>query len=194
MNVYDFDGTIYNGDSTVDFFLYAVKRNPSVLLYLPKQAWGFVLYGTKRIDKTRLKEYFFCFLPTINAEELTESFWDQNQNKICDWYLKQQQQDDIIISASPKFLLQPICSKLGISRLIASEVDPQTGMFTGENCRGQEKVRRLEAAYNVNHIDGFYSDSHFDLPLAKIADKAFLVEKGMVKEWNADLVHHRNDN
>ena len=38
MNVYDFDGTIYDGDSTVDFFLHALKRNPSVLLHLPKQA------------------------------------------------------------------------------------------------------------------------------------------------------------
>lgn len=184
MNVYDFDGTIYNSDSTVDFFLYALKRNPAVLLYLPKQAWGFILYGVKRIDKTKLKEYFFSFLPVINTEELTESFWNQNQDKIFDWYLKQQKQDDIIISASPKFLLQPICSRLGIRHLIASEVDPDTGMFTGENCRGREKVQRLTSEYNVTHIDNFYSDSHSDLPLAQIADKAFFVTKGKLSEWD----------
>ncbi len=183
MNVYDFDGTIYNGDSTVDFFMYALKRNPSVLLYLPKQAWGFILYGAKRIDKTKLKEYFFSFLAAINTEDLAESFWNQNQHKILDWYLKQQNEDDIIISASPKFLLQPICNRLGIRYLIASEVDPGNGMFTGENCRGIEKVQRLASEYNVTHIDNFYSDSLSDLPLAKIADKAFLVDKGMVNEW-----------
>ena len=183
MNVYDFDGTIYNGDSTVDFFLYVVKRKPSALLHLPKQAWGFVLYGMKRIDKTKLKEYFFSFLPAINTEELAESFWNQNQDKIFDWYLNQQKQDDIVISASPTFLLQPICNRLGIRCLIASEVDPKTGMFTGENCRGPEKVQRLASEYNVTHIDNFYSDSCSDLPLAKIADKAFLVEKGTVREW-----------
>ena len=183
MNVYDFDGTIYNGDSTVDFFLYVLKRDPSVLLHLPKQAWGFVLYGTKRIDKTKFKEYFFCFLRSINTKELVESFWNQNQHKIFDWYLKQQKKDDIIISASPKFLLQPICNRLGIRHLIASEVDPGNGMFTGENCRGSVKVQRLESEYNVTHIDIFYSDSHSDLPLAKIANKAFLVDKGMVREW-----------
>ena len=183
MNVYDFDGTIYNGDSTVDFFMYVLKREPSVLLHFPKQAWGFVLYGTKRIDKTKLKEYFFCFLRSINTKELVESFWNQNQHKIFDWYLKQQKKDDIIISASPKFLLQPICNRLGIRHLIASEVDPGNGMFTGENCRGPEKVQRLESEYNVTHIDNFYSDSHSDLPLAKNADKAFLVDKGIVREW-----------
>lgn len=184
MNVYDFDGTIYNGDSTVDFFLYALKRNPSVLLYLPKQTWGFVLYGTKCIDKTNLKEYFFSFLTAINTENLVESFWNQNLHKIFDWYIKQQREDDIIISASPRFLLQPICNRLGIRHLIASEVDIKTGMFTGENCRGQEKVQRLESEYNINHIDNFYSDSHSDLPLAKIADKAFFVTKGKLSEWD----------
>lgn len=183
MNVYDFDGTIYDGDSTVDFFLYVVKRKPSVLLYSPKQVWGFILYGAKRIHKTKLKEYFFCFLPAINTEELTESFWNRNQGKIFDWYLNQQEQDDIVISASPQFLLLPICNRLKIRHVIASEVNPETGMFTGKNCRAQEKVRRLEMEYNVTHIDKFYSDSYSDLSLAKIANKPFLVKKGVVTEW-----------
>lgn len=189
MNVYDFDGTIYDGDSTVDFFLFALKRQPSLLRFVPKQAWGFLLYGTKRIDKTKLKEYFFSFLPAIDAGELTEAFWDRNEGKILDWYLMQQKPDDIIISASPAFLLQPICGRLGIKCLIASEVDPKTGAFTGENCRGPEKVRRLEAEFHVTHIDSFYSDSQSDLPLAQIANKAFLVEKGAVKDWKGGHDH-----
>ena len=183
MNVYDFDGTIYDGDSSVDFFLYALKRKPSLLRYAPRQAWGFLLCGLKRISKTRLKEYYFSFLSGFDTEKLTEDFWNQKRHKIYKWYLDQQQPDDIIISASPEFLLQPICRRLGICHLIASEVDPETGMFTGENCRGQEKVQRLESEYNVNHIDAFYSDSLSDWPLAEIADKAFWVDKGIVREW-----------
>ena len=31
MNVYDFDGTIYNGDSTIDFYIYALKSKPSII-------------------------------------------------------------------------------------------------------------------------------------------------------------------
>lgn len=183
MNVYDFDGTIYDGDSSVDFFLYALKRKPSLLRYAPRQAWGFLLCGLKRISKTRLKEYFFSFLSGIDTEKLTEDFWNQKRHKIYKWYLDQQQPDDIIISASPEFLLQPICSRLGICHLIASEIDPETGMFAGENCRGQEKVQQLESEYNVNHIDTFYSDSLSDRPLAEIADKASWVDKGIVREW-----------
>ena len=44
MNVYDFDGTIYDGDSTIDFFFYSLKKKPSLICYLPKQATGFLLY------------------------------------------------------------------------------------------------------------------------------------------------------
>ena len=183
MNVYDFDGTIYDGDSSVDFFLYALKRKPSLLCYIPRQAWGFLLYGMKRISKTELKEYFFNFLSGMDAEKLAEDFWNQNQHRIYKWYLDQQQPDDIIISASPKFLLQPICNRLGIHHLIASKVDPETGMFAGENCRGHEKVRRLEVEYRITHIDSFYSDSQSDLPLAQIADKAFLVVNGDLRKW-----------
>lgn len=183
MNVYDFDGTIYAGDSTVDFFMFALKRKPALIRYVPKQAWGFLLYGFKRISKTELKEYFFSFLSGIDAEKLTEDFWDQNRYKIYKWYLDQQQSGDIIISASPRFLLQPICNRLKIRHLIASEVDPETGLFSGKNCRGQEKAQRLAAEYSVTCIDSFYSDSRSDLPLAKIAEKAYLVKKGIVSEW-----------
>lgn len=184
MNVYDFDGTIYDGDSSVDFFLYALKQKPSLFRYVPQQAWGFLLYGLKRISKTELKEFFFSFLSGIYAEKMSEDFWDQNHHKIYRWYLEQQQSDDIIISASPEFLLKPICQRLGIHHLIASKVDVQTGKFFGENCRGQEKVQRLATEYHVTQIDVFYSDSQSDLPLAQIANNAFLVVNGNILMWD----------
>ena len=183
MNVYDFDGTIYCGDSTVDFFLYTLQKKPSLVRFIPTQIWGFILYRLKYIDKTRLKEYFFCFLAEINAIELSEFFWDRNHGKIYSWYLQQHMYDDIIISASPEFLLRPICKRLGINYLIASVVDPNSGVLLSKNCRGEEKVRRLAAEYHVTCIDKFYSDSISDMPLAMIADEAFLVENGKVRVW-----------
>lgn len=183
MNVYDFDGTIYAGDSTIDFFLFALKTKPSLIRFLPKQIIGFFRYSLRLINKTQLKEYFFSFLSAIDADALLESFWSKNHNKIYNWYLQQQESDDIIISASPEFLLTPICQRLGIKNLIASKVDPRSGRFLGENCRGQEKVRRLEEERRITHINRFYSDSRSDLPLAKIAKEAFFVEKGTAHIW-----------
>ena len=35
INLYDFDGTIYDGDSTRDFFFYELRRHPLILITIP---------------------------------------------------------------------------------------------------------------------------------------------------------------
>ena len=35
MNVYDFDGTIYKGDSSLDFFKFFIKKDPKILAFTP---------------------------------------------------------------------------------------------------------------------------------------------------------------
>ncbi len=184
MNVYDFDGTIYDGDSTVDFYRFAVRTNPLLIRHLPKQLLGFLKYAMKKIDKTEMKECFFCFLSGIDTDRLVEQFWNTHQNKIYDWYFAQQEETDIIISASPEFLLQPICNKLGVQYLIASKVDNSNGKFLRKNCRGKEKVVRLYEELGINHVDQFYSDSMSDLPMAEIADKTFMIKNGVITAWN----------
>ena len=185
MNVYDFDKTIYNGDSTVDFYLYALKRNPMLLRYLPMQIWGYTLYLLGKIDKTTFKERFFCFVRNIDCDMYVTDFWVRNKRKMANWYIVQQQEDDVVISASPDFLLRPICNQLGIRHLIASEVDPKTGAFSSSNCYGATKVERFREAFGKQRIHHFYSDSHSDLPMAQLAEHAFLVVKGAITPWHA---------
>lgn len=184
MNIYDFDGTIYHGDSTFDFYFYALGKKPSLARFWPGQAVAFGLYALKKINKTQMKERFYRFFTAIDAEAMLEDYWDTHEKNIYPYYQKQQREDDIIISASPEFLLKPICARLGIRHLMASRVDPKTGAYTGLNCWGEEKVRRLKEQMDIEHCDEFYSDSHSDTPLAKIADKAFLVDKeGKLLPW-----------
>lgn len=183
MNVYDFDGTIYAGDSTVDFYFYALRKKPGILCYLPKQAKGFLLYKARKITKTQMKEYFYSFLQGIQAEEMLSDFWMQHEKKIYRWYKKQHRENDLVISASPEFLLRPICQKLGIGNLIASVVDASSGKYTGKNCRGEEKVNRFRKIYPCEEIENFYSDSLSDQPLADLAQGAFLIQKGKVTSW-----------
>lgn len=184
MNVYDFDKTIYNGDSTVDFYLYCLTRHPKIIKYIPKQLKGIIMYLFKKINKTQMKEYFYLFLYSINnIDTEVNKFWRKNKRKIKKWYLEKQQSDDIIISASPYFLLQPICKEVGILKVIASNVDKITGKYQGTNCRGEEKVTRFKQEFPKETIDEFYSDSHSDLPMAQIAEKAYLVNKNTLKPW-----------
>lgn len=195
MNVYDFDGTIYDGDSSIDFYLFCIKRKPSILFRsIIKQLSGVVLYTFKRITKERYKEKYFSFLKFVSVNnQLLNEFWSANNKKVKDWYLNQKAISDVVISASPEFLLQQICNRLGVS-LIASKVDPSTGQFTGKNCHGQEKVKRFIELYPNEKIDEFYTDSKSDYPLAALATKAYMVKKDEITELRFGIKNEEDYN
>ena len=181
MNVYDFDQTIYGGDSSVDFILFCCRKQPKLLAHLFRQARNVLKHAAGSIETTQLKAGVFSFLATASdVDELVRSFWAAHASKIRSWYLAQKEASDLVISASPEFLLEPICRTLGIAAPIATRMDPQSGKISGENCKGQEKVRRFREQYPGAAIQDFYSDSLTDTPLADMAKRAFLV-KG--KRW-----------
>ncbi len=184
MNVYDFDNTIYDGDSTADFYLFCLKRHKKIILLIPSLLKGTLKYYVlKRGTKTEMKQNMYRFLAKIDAERDIEDFWRTHAGNIKRWYITRKKADDIIISASPEFLLAPICKKLGVKHLIASQVDVKSGHYSGENCHGEEKVKLFYEQFG-GEIDEFYSDSHSDDPLAKISKKAFIVKKNKISEWN----------
>ncbi|MCM1081992.1 MAG: HAD-IB family phosphatase [Clostridium sp.] len=185
MNVYDFDGTIYTGDSTVDFYFHCLSRNKRIIKKLPHQIKGALLYIVRKIDKTQFKEYFYSFLAEVkNPTGEIEQFWNKNIKKIKKWYLKQRDNEDVVISASPEFLLQPVCKSLGIKKTIASIVDINTGKYIGKNCRGEEKVKRFKKEFPHESIECFYSDTLSDKPMAIIAKKSFIVRGEKISEWD----------
>lgn len=183
MNVYDFDGTIYRGDSTIDFYLWSLIRHPIIIRYWGKQMTGFVMYFLKKYNKKKLKSCFFMFLRDIDVDKEVVDFWDYNEKKIEQWYLDQQQDDDVIISASPDFLLNEICRRLNIQKPVSTVVNTLTGQLESENCRGNEKVKRYLELFPQESINEFYSDSLSDLPMAIYAKYAFRVYKGTIIQW-----------
>ena len=184
MNAYDFDHCIYAGDSTIDFYRFCLRRQPALLKYLATQLWGLVLFAFGFISKTAFKERFFCFLQGVDdVEGAVDAFWQTHINKIYGWFLACRGENDLIISASPEFLLKPCVVILGVKHLIASRVDPATGKFSGENCYGAEKPKRLQEELGVSALDMFFSDSLSDLPMAQIAEKSYLVRRGQMTAW-----------
>lgn len=184
MNVYDFDGTIYNGDSTVDFYLYCLREHPGLAVYAFRQGIGALRRVAGRIDTTFMKEQFFSFLRGLrDTEALVDTFWVRRRGNIGEWYLRRREKTDVVISASPEFLLRPICVSLGIETPIATRMDPGTGRIEGRNCKGEEKARRFLERYPQGRIRRFYSDSLTDAPLAAMADEAFFIKKGAISRW-----------
>ena len=137
------------------------------------------------VSNKKLKECFFEFLNCINdIDKYIEDFWKNNKKYIRTNLLKKCKNEVVIISASPKFLLEPICKKLSIKYLIATDIDKNTGKFKSLNCKGKEKINRLNKEIKEYKICDFYSDSYSDEPLASKAENAYFIQKDKIENWN----------
>lgn len=185
IDVYDFDGTIYDGDSSIDFFLYAIKKKKSLVKYFPIIIISMIMKYIGLISTKKFKETFFLFVKEFNnLEEMIEEFWQKNEFKIKKFFLDniQKNEENYVISASPEFLLKPYISKFENVKLIATKFD-ENGKIIGENCKGEEKVKLLKKAERNFEINNFYTDSLADLPLVNIAKNSFYVHRNNVERW-----------
>ena len=111
-------------------------------------------------------------------------FWKTHEKKIKYFYLNKNHSNDVIISASPFFLLNPICEKLKIKKLIASNFNKNNGTLSGKNCYGINKVDRFREIFGNISIENFYTDSLSDLPLIQIANNSYIVKKNKIIKYN----------
>ena len=182
MNVYDFDKTIYRDDSSMDFYKFNLKKDPIILIHVFSQGLAFIAYSLHLIPKTKMKTIFYRYFRRIkNMDQRVEEFWKLHEHKLMEYYQLQKHPSDVIISASPEFMLKPICDKLGVT-LIASRVDSKTGVSQA-NCYGEEKVKRFRELYPDAQVHSFYSDSLSDTPMAKLAQESFLVTPEGIHPW-----------
>jgi HAD superfamily hydrolase (TIGR01490 family) len=90
----------------------------------------------------------------------------------------------IVITATNRFVTEPIARFFGIEHLIATTPEFKdgryTGRFVGTPCFQQGKVTRLQTwlSENDHSLQGswFYSDSHNDLPLLSRVDNPVAVD------------------
>ena len=176
MNVYDFDGTIFPTDCSIDFFIWCMKRHPKLCFtFAPKVVINLIKRKMGKMPEYLMQREFFCYLTLIDDfDEQIERYWDKNEKKIAPWYLKQKRPDDLIISASPECIIGPIANRLGVN-FMATEFNRKYGVFLNNLMYAQEKARYI-FDHGFPKIDNFYSDSLADTPLALCAEKAYLVK------------------
>lgn len=180
MNVYDFDNTIYDGESVVDFFLYYCKKDPLLLRFLPQLFVALMKYKRGKITVEQAlarygKKFSNYYVRHIGIEEELDAFWDKHIHKIKPFYKDIQSDDDLIISGSPESSLNIICNRLGIKNYIGSLIDSKTGEVK-RLCIREKKVSAFFEEYPNAVIENFYTDSINDTPLIEISKNAFLVK------------------
>lgn len=187
MNAYDFDETIYKGECSIEFFIYCFKADPSLIKYLPGVMKAFVLYKREKITLESLlndygkviEEYFSTH--SLEMEKMVKVFWDKRMNRIKPFYLLQKKNDDIIITASPEFLMREVCARLGVKNLICTKMDVKTGKIE-KPCFRQAKTERFLEHFPEGRIDEFYTDSMNDKFLMPFSDKVFIVRGNKIKQ------------
>ena len=185
VNIFDFDHTVYDGDVSLDFYFYALRKHPLLIRYVPMQLWHALLYLASINTRTRFKEGFFVFVIGIqNIDEDLNAFWKTHEGNTKSWYRARAHAKDVIISASPDFIIAPIAAELGVKKLIATRMDQKTGKIHGKNCRGVEKVRRLKQEIRDTKVEECYSDSLSDLPILRLAERPYIVRRDKIVPLN----------
>lgn len=186
MNAYDFDETIYAGECSVEFFMYCFRLDPSLIKFLPGVIKGFILYKKEKVtleqllnDYGRVMEEYLS-THSLGMEEAVTKFWDKHIKKIKPFYLGQKKEDDVIITASPEFLMREACERLGIKNLICTKMDVKTGKIE-KPCFREAKIDCFLEHFPEGEIDEFYTDSMNDKFLMPFAQKVFLVKGSKIK-------------
>ena len=184
VNVYDFDNTIYDGETLVDFILYYIKTDRKIWKYVPKLIIIAIKDALHLFTVEQAIEAYASFLEGyyVNLGDTTQNvikFWDKNEKKIKPWYAKVQKESDIIVSGSTDFILDEIMKRMGINHYIGSSIDKKTGKFI-RLCFLENKVKAFYEIYPDKHIENFYTDSMNDKAMMDIADNVYLVKKNKI--------------
>lgn len=180
MRVFDFDNTIYDGESGIDFFFYYFKNFPlQVAKYVPSFTKCVAKYkaGKLNIDDV-LRDYSYIFKECCekfdDVDKEIKKFWDIHEKKVKTWITDMMREDDLVLSASPEPLLMEICNRLGLKNVIGSDVDIKTGTIS-QLCFRDNKIKMFKQAYPDVVIDEFYTDSMNDKPFMDISRDVYYV-------------------
>ncbi|MGL4393780.1 MAG: HAD family hydrolase [Brevinema sp.] len=196
LSLYDFDKTIYNGDTGVEVLKFLFKHYPKKSYPYAGQLIGTILsYFFKINNKKQFKQNIYRIITQFSLDDwnkIIQEFWDIEKNRFFPDVIKQLHVDQEngytigIISASPELMLLPIKELVPCDFLIgtAYEIHGQkiTTQMIGENCKREEKVLRLKKHMQEHfsnqqyEIKKMYSDSRHDMPLLELADEAFTIE------------------
>lgn len=185
IKVFDFDNTIYRGESSIDFALYMLRYNKRILLFLPDLLWNLISYKFCIVSREKLERRINDAIKVIvrDREELlrlSRSFWLRHSHKLDEHILRLIDEDDLIITAGPFFLIDAIKHRLNTRNLICSEVDWERREVSYFNF-GDNKVKRYRELCGEKKIDRFYTDSFNDKAMMDIAERVFIVRNGNIK-------------
>lgn len=193
--IFDIDYTITRKETLMEFFKYIVSKDIKNIKFLPRALYSGLMYVVKVYDEKKVKECFLKFIENIDETELaklTKSFYDERLSTIL--YkdavnmikkLKNEGYMVVLISASPEFYVKEFYAIEEVDLIIGTKFTFEGGKFirkmSGNNCKGEEKVRRLNEVLKEKNIkvdfknSYMFSDSLSDKPLLDLVGNPYLI-------------------
>ena len=191
---FDFDDTLAKGDSIFPFLLYCIKRGIAPKHQLFKAAAGFLRWKIQPSSGRAVKEWSLSYIKDRTVEEMdsiARDFFRDVQQKafFADaspelFRLREQGVKIVIVSASSDLYMKVLPEFLPVDAVISTVCETRDGRYTGKigkNCKGEEKVRRIEAwlkeqglSIDKEHSTG-YGDSPSDAPMLLLTASPNLV-------------------
>ena len=193
--VFDIDYTITKKETLMEFYKYSLEEDIKNIRFLPRALYSGLMYGIGIYDERRVKECFLKFIDNIEEEklqELVKRFYKNRLSKILYkdavdmmYKLKKEGYDIYLISASPEFYINEFYNIDVVDKVIGTRFEFKEGKFIrkmlGNNCKGEEKVKRLKEVLSKENIkvdfknSYMFSDSLSDKPLLDLVGKPYLI-------------------
>ena len=191
--VLDLDGTITRKDTFIPFLVGYFIRRPRLRPELISLPMSVFLYAIRRLEagvlKERLCQAFLGGAPVDSVFAWAKAYAKRIVARGCRPFMlariekfKRQGARLILLSASPSVYVREIARELGILEVISTEMEIGkerfSGRMVGENCKGIEKLRRLQKHLNGSNGQGSvvaFGDRASDLPVLEWAEEGWLV-------------------
>lgn len=183
MKVYDFDGSIYQGNLIWDFYRFCLRRQPRLLCSLPHAVWCALCacFGARPWDDVWAQLYA-SLLGLSDAPRLAEQFWSEARRaRLNPAYLERQAQGDLLLSRAPEYLFAPLKQSLGMS-ILGAHWDLHGGFHA--NREGAERLRRIRALAPEQELTLFWGSRLTDHALAMKALRRYYVRGKRRQDWD----------
>lgn len=193
--LFDLDNTLIAGDSDHGWGEFLVgKKIVDADYYKQMNDQFYQDYQNGQLDMSAYLEFSLAPLGKLSYAEL-KRLHSQFMVEVIEplWLAKaetllQKHRDSgdtlMVITSTNRFVVEPICNKLGVEHLIATELEQQNDQYTGQvsgiPSYKEGKVTRLNQWLEHSGLDmagsSFYSDSINDLSLLEIVDRPVAVD------------------
>ncbi|MGD8999699.1 MAG: HAD family hydrolase [Granulosicoccaceae bacterium] len=193
--IFDLDNTLLNGDSDYLWGKFLVERGvvdgdwyegENQRFYDEYNAGRLDIFEFLRFSLAPLAKHDLATLRAWHADFMRDKIAPIMQTRAHALLDEHRARGDtlLIITATNRFVTEPIARAYGIEDLIATEPEFIDGRYTGEvsgtPCFREGKVKRLSAWLIETGLNlegsSFYSDSHNDLPLLEMVTTPVAVD------------------